>query len=102
LAFVTALPVSVSGLGVREGSYLFFLGRIGIAEPVAVTVGLLWWFVTLIGGVVGGIVFLATGAELPRVRAPREQRHAVPLQRTTAGYLADAADEVITPALPPA
>jgi hypothetical protein len=103
LAFVTALPVSVSGLGIREGSYLVFLGRIGVAEPVAVTVGLLWWMVTLVGGVVGGIVFLGAGARLPRVRAPRQERHPVSgLHREAGGYVAVVADEAVTPILPPA
>jgi uncharacterized membrane protein YbhN (UPF0104 family) len=101
LAFVTALPVSVSGLGVREGGYMFFLGRIGIPEPVAVTVGLLWFLVALVGGLVGGIVFLAAGARLPRVRAARPQRHrTAPLPRPVPTYLAG--DEVATSGLPPA
>jgi uncharacterized membrane protein YbhN (UPF0104 family) len=103
LAFVTALPVSVSGLGVREGGYLFFLGRIGIAEPVAVTVGLLWWLVSLVGGVVGGFVFLGAGARLPRLRAPLPERHPVPvLRRDADGFLGGGAPEPITPVLPPA
>ena len=102
LAFITALPVSVSGLGVREGSYMFFLGRIGIAEPVAVTVGLLWWFCSLVGGVVGGVVFVASGARLPRVRASRHERHAGRDEVPEAGFLAHPADEVVTSSLPPA
>jgi uncharacterized membrane protein YbhN (UPF0104 family) len=102
LAFVTALPVSVSGLGVREGSYMFFLGRIGIAEPVAVTIGLLWWCVTLIGGAVGGVVFVASGARLPRVRAPRPERHpAVRRDQQPARYVG-LVDEAATSGLPPA
>jgi uncharacterized membrane protein YbhN (UPF0104 family) len=103
LAFVTALPVSVSGLGVREGSYMFFLGRIGVGEPVAVTIGLLWWFLTLIGGAVGGIVFLASGARLPRVRAPRPERHATVVRHEHAArYMAGSVDEAATSGLPPA
>jgi len=102
LAVVTALPVSVSGLGVREGGYMFFLGRIGIAEPVAVTIGLLWWFVTLVGGVVGGVVFLAAGARLPRVRAPRPERHQTPHHEEPVRYVAPPVDEAATSGLPPA
>jgi uncharacterized membrane protein YbhN (UPF0104 family) len=73
LSVMTALPISVSGFGVREGSYLFFLGRVGVSEPVAVAVGLLWWALTAVGGLVGGAGFL------PRGRAPlaRAVRRAV-------------------------
>jgi uncharacterized membrane protein YbhN (UPF0104 family) len=104
LAIVTALPVSVSGLGIREGGYMFFLGRVGVTEPIAVTVGLLWWLATLVGGVVGGGIFLATGAHLPRIRAPRPERHHAPIrhEHDEMGYLPPVADEAITPDLPPA
>jgi hypothetical protein len=103
LAFLTALPVSVSGLGIREASYLVFLGRIGIAGPVAVTVGLLWWLVTLIGGVVGGAVFVGAGAHLPRIRAKREPHPKAAVGRDQpASYVGSAADDVATPSPPPA
>lgn len=71
LSVMMALPVSVGGFGVREGGYLYFLTRLDIDDSVAVTTGLLWFAVTALSGLVGGVVFLAGGARLPRVRAPR-------------------------------
>jgi uncharacterized membrane protein YbhN (UPF0104 family) len=71
LSVMMALPVSVGGFGVREGGYLYFLTRLDVDDSVAVTAGLLWFAVTALGGLVGGAVFLATGAALPRLRAPR-------------------------------
>lgn len=41
LSLAASLPVSINGLGVREGGYAFFLGRLGIAPGEAVSVGLL-------------------------------------------------------------
>jgi uncharacterized membrane protein YbhN (UPF0104 family) len=77
LSVMMALPVSIGGFGVREGGYLYFLGLINVDDSVAVTVGLLWWVVTLVTGLVGGAVFFATGAELPRFRLRRrEEREA--------------------------
>jgi len=71
---MTALPVSVAGLGVREGGYLYFLTRIDIDDSIAVTMGLSWFAVTVLAGLVGGILFLASGAVLPRLsRAPTER-----------------------------
>ena len=69
ISVMTALPVSIAGLGVREGGYLYFLTRIDVDDSIAVTVGLCWFMVTVLAGLVGGVLFLASGAELPRVRA---------------------------------
>jgi uncharacterized membrane protein YbhN (UPF0104 family) len=68
VSIMTALPVSLGGFGVREGGYLYFLTRIGVDASAAVTMGLLWFAVTLVGGLVGGVAFLASGARLPRLR----------------------------------
>ena len=76
LSIMMALPVSIGGFGVREGGYIYFLTRIDVDDSVAVTMGLLWFLTTAVSGIVGGLVFLASGAELPRLRAPR--RHAEP------------------------
>lgn len=76
LSIMMALPVSIGGFGVREGGYLYFLGRIDVDDSIAVTIGLLWWAVTAASALVGGVIFLATGAELPRFRVRREERQA--------------------------
>jgi hypothetical protein len=41
LSLAASMPVSINGLGVREGGYAFFLGKLGIAPSEAVSVGLL-------------------------------------------------------------
>ena len=68
LSLMMALPVSIGGFGVREGGYLFFLARIDVDDSIAVTMGLLWWLMTALSGVVGALVFVASGAALPRLR----------------------------------
>jgi glycosyltransferase 2 family protein len=69
LSIMMSLPLSVGGFGVREGGYLYFLGHLDIDDSIAVTMGLLWWLMTALAGIAGAIVFLASGAELPRLRA---------------------------------
>ncbi|HLY38777.1 MAG TPA: lysylphosphatidylglycerol synthase transmembrane domain-containing protein [Candidatus Binatia bacterium] len=69
VSVMAALPVSVAGLGVREGGYLYFLTRLDVDDSVAVTVGLLWFAVSVLADLIGGVVFLASGAALPRLRA---------------------------------
>jgi hypothetical protein len=68
LSVMIALPVSIGGFGVREGGYLYFLTRMDVEDSIAVTAGLLWFLLTLLGGLLGGAVFLSSGAELPRLR----------------------------------
>jgi uncharacterized membrane protein YbhN (UPF0104 family) len=68
LSVMLALPVSIGGFGVREGGYLYFLGLINVDDSIAVTIGLLWWAVTVVAGLLGGALFLATGAKLPKLR----------------------------------
>jgi len=67
ISLMTALPLSVAGLGVREGGYLYFLTRIDVDDSIAVTLGLLWFALTVLAGMVGGALFVASGAALPRV-----------------------------------
>ena len=57
VALATALPVSLGGFGVREGGYVLLLGRIGIRPADAVALSLLWFAVTAVAGLVGGLVF---------------------------------------------
>jgi len=76
VSLMTALPVSVAGLGVREGGYLYFLTRIDVDDSIAVTLGLAWFAVTVLAGLLGGVLFLASGARLPRLRAEPTERAA--------------------------
>lgn len=68
---VASIPISLSGIGLREGGYLYFLTKIGIDQPSAVAYGGLWFLVIVANSVVGGLVFLASGARLPSLRADR-------------------------------
>ena len=74
LSLMMALPLSIGGFGVREGGYLYFLTRLDIDDSIAVTMGLLWWLMGALSGVVGAVVFVASGAELPRLRQRTPER----------------------------
>jgi hypothetical protein len=54
----SALPVSLNGIGLREGGYLFLLGTIGIASEKAVAFSLLWFVIVILASLVGGLVFI--------------------------------------------
>lgn len=74
ISVMTALPFSVGGLGVREGGYIYFLTRMDIDDSIAVTFGLLWFAVSVVAGLVGGVVFLTSGGHLPRLTGRLEPR----------------------------
>ncbi|NWF52928.1 MAG: flippase-like domain-containing protein [Nitrospirae bacterium] len=39
----TAIPISISGVGVREGAFILFFGLIGIKSDVAIAISLSWF-----------------------------------------------------------
>jgi uncharacterized protein (TIRG00374 family) len=54
----SALPVSLNGIGLREGGYLFLLGRIGIGSEKAIAFSLLWFLISALNSSIGGLVFI--------------------------------------------
>ncbi|MGH9212617.1 MAG: lysylphosphatidylglycerol synthase transmembrane domain-containing protein [Acidimicrobiales bacterium] len=60
------LPISVSGLGVREGAFVLFLGPLGVAQEQAIALGLLLYLLNLGVSLLGAPAFAAGG----RVREP--------------------------------
>ena len=48
------LPISVNGVGVREGSLVLLLGAVGVEPAQALALGLVWFAVTIAAGFLGG------------------------------------------------
>jgi uncharacterized membrane protein YbhN (UPF0104 family) len=67
LAFVPAvamaqvLPISLSGLGIREGLLVLMLHPLGVPTGKAIGVGLLWYGMTLIVSLLGAPLFAVGG-----------------------------------------
>lgn len=55
------LPVSMSGLGVREGAFVLFLGPLGVADEKAIALGLLLYLLNLGVSLLGAPAFAAGG-----------------------------------------
>jgi uncharacterized membrane protein YbhN (UPF0104 family) len=58
VSVLAAIPISVAGLGVREGGYVFFLDLIGVEEATALTFGLLWFAISVVGALPGGLLLM--------------------------------------------
>ena len=54
----SALPISLSGIGLREGGYLYLLQIIGFSSEQGVAFGLLLFLVVIFDSLLGGIIFL--------------------------------------------
>lgn len=57
VAMVQVIPISVGGLGVREGLLAFLLHPLGVPTGQAVAVGLLWYAMTLLVSLAGAPAF---------------------------------------------
>ena len=53
-----AIPISLNGLGLREGGYIFLLGLIGIDSENGIAFGLLLFLIVATDSLIGGIIFL--------------------------------------------
>jgi uncharacterized membrane protein YbhN (UPF0104 family) len=59
VSLLTLLPVSIAGLGVREGGYVGLLGLFGIPPSQALSLSLLIFGYALVGALVGALVELS-------------------------------------------
>jgi glycosyltransferase 2 family protein len=57
----SSLPISVNGLGIREGGYVFFLTHVGVARESAIAFALLYFGIVLASAVVGGVLVVVRG-----------------------------------------
>jgi uncharacterized membrane protein YbhN (UPF0104 family) len=58
VGLMTALPISLNGVGVREGGLVWILGTYDLPNTLGVALGLLWLSVTVVTGLIGGLVYL--------------------------------------------
>jgi len=54
---ITSLPISISGLGVREGSFVVLLGMIGVKPEAATSLSLSWFFSSVLGSLPGLVAY---------------------------------------------
>ena len=59
------LPITFSGLGIREGAWLLLLASLGIPKPTVVVFSLMYFAAFVVVGAVGGLAFLVRGVRDP-------------------------------------
>jgi len=65
VSLLMVLPISIGGFGVRENSLEYLLRGQGVPSDTGVAIALLWGLCTIIGGLVGGVLFLLERRPLP-------------------------------------
>ena len=58
VAVITAIPISVSGIGLRESLFVSLLAPFGVTAAVATLISVTGFLINTIGSLAGGIVFL--------------------------------------------
>lgn len=61
ISVISMIPVSFSGVGIREYSFLHFYSIAGVNEEKAVTLSLLWFVIMIITGLIGAIFYIKLG-----------------------------------------
>lgn len=63
-SLATMIPLSINGLGFREGAYIWALGRYGVGHDQALAYALLVLAMLLLSSLAGGIVYVLLGGEV--------------------------------------
>ena len=72
-AVLAALPISIGGLGVREGTLVGLFSSVGIGRELATAMSLLGYIAGLLASLLGGIAFV-----LRRIEPVADQQEAMP------------------------
>jgi hypothetical protein len=75
LAVAVSLPISLNGIGVREGAGIVLFGLVGVGRADAFTLQFTTYLVAVAVSLLGGLVFL--------VRAPRRRAAARQIRRSS-------------------
>jgi uncharacterized membrane protein YbhN (UPF0104 family) len=62
ISFLLVLPISLSGLGVREGGYIYLFAQAGVSAPLALAMSLLFYALNVAAGLIGGVLYAFEGA----------------------------------------
>jgi uncharacterized membrane protein YbhN (UPF0104 family) len=65
VTLLTMLPISLNGMGIREGSTILFLTPLGVNHATALSLAVLWFAVFTTASLFGGLLYLLNGLSKP-------------------------------------
>ena len=63
IGLITSIPVSISGIGVREGCFAYFFAKAGVPEFESISLSLISFFISVLAGILGGIIYSVSSYE---------------------------------------
>jgi glycosyltransferase 2 family protein len=66
VTLLTLVPITLNGLGIREGGMIVFLAPVGVEAAQAVSLAWLWFMVFTAASLVGGLVYLLGDFSRPK------------------------------------
>lgn len=58
ISLIEALPISIYGLGIRDATYVYFFGAVGVPHVACLTLAVAYVLMTLVYSLSGGVVFM--------------------------------------------
>ena len=58
ISIISLIPITIAGLGSREGASVYFMGKTAIAKPVALGISLMNFVYWTLMGIIGGILYV--------------------------------------------
>jgi uncharacterized membrane protein YbhN (UPF0104 family) len=74
VAMAQVVPISLSGLGVREGMFVLLLHPLGVSNGQAIGIGLLWYLTMLLVSLLGAPAFAVGNREQSALGAGTNSR----------------------------
>ncbi|MCK4822914.1 flippase-like domain-containing protein, partial [bacterium] len=59
ISVLTMLPISLNGIGIREGAFVFFFTKVGISSAQALSMSILTYTIVLLASLIGGLIYAA-------------------------------------------
>jgi uncharacterized membrane protein YbhN (UPF0104 family) len=75
VTLLTLAPVSLNGMGVREGATILFLTPLGVSQATALSLAILWFAVFTAASLIGGVFYLAHRPAKPEVHPQTEPEY---------------------------
>lgn len=70
--FVMLIPISINGIGIREGIFTLLLSSYGVGKPEALAFSFLVYSIFFLHGILGGLVFLTRGLHISQLVTQQE------------------------------